>query len=298
MILVDLNSLGFAATAGKKLTAGLLETGGVFGVIQRLREIREDYAGKMICLHDGRSWRYNEFPEYKGNRALNPKLVILKDRWKLQRPIVARILRTMGVAQVVAGNMEADDLAARICRNTPHPVTLITGDKDWLQLVDNKTIWVDLTHKRRASVHNFVDIAEFKTSWDFVQAKALTGDAGDNVPGVGGIGPTGAKWILDSYGSVESFLTKVRSDPDEFSRLPKKYRVFAEGAEGEERFNRNLRLVWLNHPAIPEAKDKVWSTPHVQRDKFIDLCGELAFHSILREPDKWLRPFTTNTSET
>lgn len=301
MILVDANSIGYASTAANNLSAGTVQTGGVFGFLNTLRAIRLEYNGRMVCLWDSRSWRYDEFPDYKQNRKADPQLVALTASWKPQRKLVAQALACIGVSQMMAANMEADDLAGRIVAKSTKDIVLITGDKDWLQLVSPTVRWVDpIARKmaggkvlhRKASIEDFASSpAKAATPWQFIQLKALEGDAGDNIPGIGGCGPMAAKQIFDEFGSVDGFLNEAQLDGARFKNLPKKLRDFADSEEKISAYRRNLRLVWLNHPGLPAAIQPRHVKPAYNRDAFEQLCGELAFHSILRDLDAWARPF-------
>jgi 5'-3' exonuclease len=292
VILVDVNSVGFAATAGTKLSSGSQPTQGIFGVMRRIRDLRVNYAGRILCLWDGRSWRFNEFPEYKAKRKVDPKLVALKDEWKKQRTLTAQMLKHMGVDQLIAENMEADDLAGRIVAARDEPTILVSGDKDWLQLVNENVSWIDPTHDRQCRLGNFKEISGFETPWQFIQAKALAGDAGDCVPPVGGIGPAGAQWIFEQFGSVNDLLERSFHGMTVIPSWPKKIRDFVSDPIKRDAYHRNMRLVWLQHPDLPPMANRRLNHGALNRDAFIDLAGECAFHSLLRDVDGWLKPFT------
>lgn len=299
MIIVDLNSVGFAATAANaELRAGSTNTGGVFGTLRTLRDVRTQFNGKMVILHDGRSWRYDEYPEYKGNRKVIPELVALKEKWKPQKKLVAQFLARMNVTQMLSENMEADDLAARIVKSHPDSdITLVTGDGDWRQLISERVMWFNpiggprTKQIARITHHTFKEYTGYDTPWMFVQAKALTGDQGDNIPGVGGLGDKAAEFIFEKFGSVQGMLNEANTNREAFESLHKKYRSFVDSEEKIEAYRRNLRLVWLNHPGLPAAKKPRIIKGSYDADKFADLCGELAFHDIMRNPDAWMEPF-------
>lgn len=299
MIVVDLNSIGFAATAANLgLSVNSKQTGGVFGTLRTMRVIREQHAGKIIGCWDGRSWRYDHLPTYKGNREANPKMIQIKQARMEQKPLVVRALRMIGVDQLFSINMEADDLAARIVasqKNINQDIKLITGDKDWLQLVSDRVTWVDPIRERRCTPVNFKEMTDFDTVWQFIQSKALGGDAGDNIPGVGGVGPVGARWIFDNAGSVDAILNG--SITSESLKWPKKITDFVDSEEKVAAYKRNLLLVWLRHPDAPAAQK-----PRMDRG-VIDIAGltnlgeELNFQSILRDAEGWLAPFTREISK-
>ena len=292
MIVIDINSVGYASTAANPtLKSGDLPTGGIFGTIRTLRTLRQDHAGKMLALHDGHSWRYDHFPEYKANRVTTGQgsLIIAKNQWTQQRPIVAHMLQAMGVNQLSSQNMEADDLAARICDISKENITLITGDKDWLQLVNPNVSWVDPIRARSVTMANFKEFTDCDNPWQFIQGKALAGDQGDNIPPAGGVGPAAAKWIFENVGSVDSLLNQ--SIERDSSKWPKKIIDFVDSQQKIDNYKRNLLLVWLLHPHAPPALDMHMRRGEIDVDAFCKIAEELNFHSILRDPEAWLEPF-------
>ena len=210
MILVDGNSLGYAAASHSKPYDGM-ETGTVYHFINRIREIRIMFDGPMIVLWDGRSWRYDVYAEYKGKRNTTPQQTALRDNWKIQMPHVRSILTLMGIDQMLSSNMEADDLAARIATVRPSIKNVfVTSDRDWLQLIKNKDdVWYDIRSKTIVTLRNFESFTGFASPKSFVQGKALMGDIGDNITGVGGIGPAHAKWLLKCVSNLEEFLSSA-----------------------------------------------------------------------------------------
>ena len=301
MIVVDGNSIGFSATAANDLRAGLRQTGGAFGFLRSLREIRESYPGEIYIAWDGRSWRYEAYADYKANRKVNPKLVEAKENWAHQRKLVARALYYIGgINQVFVPNWEADDIAAHIVRTTSSEVSLISGDKDWAQLVNPRVIWADPIRGRIANMRNFGDVLSWKTPQELVWAKALEGDPSDNISGVGGIGEVGARWIFDHYGSpfrMSLDYHGAQIEESVWASHPKKIRSLLEDKEKWARFERNMALIDLNWIGIPPAKEYRVVKSHTRMEEFVDFCGEYAFHSILRDPAAWLRPFETLNHE-
>ena len=312
MIVVDLNNLGVAATSGNKLHAGMFETQGIFGVLKRLHEIRSTYSGKMICLDDGYSFRYKFYPEYKANRRttlvtneeleetpindIQTEIVSVKESWTLQKPYLLKMLRALGVTIMRADNLEADDLAARIVDKLPNEDhLLITGDRDWYQLISDRVVWfcpIQYQGKgvtSRVTLSNFEEVTGYKNTKKFVQSKALVGDAGDNIKGVGGIGSVAAKWILSNFETVEDFY--LASVTEEAKLWPKKYRDFANDSDKFLLFCKNMALVDLRSEHAPPIQGLKIIQTKQNSEQFNDLCGELAFHSLLRRSEEILSTF-------
>lgn len=293
-LLIDANSVGFASHNGTKLSAGDVETQAIFGMLRSVRNLVIERSGhRPILLWDGESWRKSASAEYKANRDDDPKAREMREAYKRQRPFMFKAMKAIGVTQVVAKNMEADDLAAimtdRLVAKGEN-VVLVSGDKDWLQLVQPRVLWHDPIRVRDCSYRNFETTTGYANPRAFVEGKALQGDTSDNIKGVGGIGEKGAAKLLAEWGSVAAFVKAYRAG--EVAKPGKRLKEFAENTNGGlQKFAENLKLMDLRskHRPAPEGL-KVIRSP-IDLNAFGQLCGELAFHSILRDLDAWIKPF-------
>lgn len=300
-LLIDGNSIGFAAQATKRLSIGGKEVQAIYGSLRMLRPvIAQNIMLRPIVLWDGRSWRKNEFAEYKANRDDNPKMKALRDAYKMQRPDISRALRMLGVWQLMAINYEADDLAGMLVKRAKRDgqkVIMLTADRDWLQLVGERVSWYDLVHNLRIDTANFQAITGYRNAEEFLAGKTLQGDGGDNIPGVGGIGEKGAKDLLERYASVGAFFEHAPNHLRLGEKLPKKWVDFLNNATGgHEKYLRNLRLMNLMQGApLPERLTLTKGT--YDEAAFTEFCHEHAFRSILNEFADWLQPFRANALE-
>jgi 5'-3' exonuclease len=197
-------------------------------------------------------------------------------------------------------------------------LVMISGDKDWVQLLRPNVVWIDpmrdarltsknistrlgyVPEKGRFSVCKSEDVTDFigvpsPRAW--LEIKALMGDISDNIPGVGGIGPRGAIDLITTYGSVGSFFNQVADKTINVGALTKKLRDFATSEEKHDIFRRNMQLMDLSSPERPE-----WINPKIVHgaidpDKFSDFCKRMLFNSIVKDLDGWLEPFTGNMME-
>ena len=316
---IDGNSVGHAAQhghakGGKKLVAGGHETTAIFGTMQSMQKILRTRTSSLpIVLWDGRSWRYESFEDYKGNRTATAELVAERERYKAQRKEMFLGLHLLGVSQLVAGNMEADDMAAIMTRNSlakGNMVTLITGDKDWIQLVEKGVAWVDHKIDRKVTVSNFHEATGYRTQKAFIHAKALQGDVGDNVKPNTGIGDEGAKELFSVFDCVHDFLRT--SDEDAVARwqsagkscpkpkrkadpltLPSKFQKLRTCLETQARFEFALLMMDLGHPSIPKPTNIRSTRQRLDRPAFEAFCARHAFSSLLRDMDRFLQPFIT-----
>lgn len=292
-VIVDGNSIGFAAQSSTRLTVGDQEVQAVFGFVKTIRGIKAAHPDATIMvLWDGESWRKRELTSYKANRDDNPKMRVMRDAYKSQRPFIAKALRTLGIAQVSALNLEADDLAGifvkRISANGGEAL-LLTGDKDWLQLVRRGVTWFDPVREKKVTLGTFSDFTGYANSDRFVEAKALQGDISDNVPGVGGIGEKRALDLINEFGSVSAFLDTPSGELP--TKLPKALREFHDSEEKRRAFARNLYLMDLRRDDLPKPEGLRYVPGSLDTAAFADLCGELAFRSILADIPKFVAPF-------
>lgn len=303
---IDGNSVGHAANTGAKtrLYAGSQETTAVFGFIRSLQVIlRTRTAAKPVVLWDGRAWRFEFFPEYKGARTATPEKLKEREVYKAQAPLMRVACHLLGVRQLIASNMEADDLAAILARDASRrgdTVALVTGDKDWLQMVDANTVWVD--HKsmpeRKCNLTDFKAFTGYNTQKAFVHSKALIGDSGDNVKPRTGVGKDLAPLLLAAFPCVHTFLaTPIAEAEDRYfimhgKQMSSGMRKLHSDKEVQARFEWALQLMDLGHPKIPAPIGLKLTRAPLNRPAFEQLCGKLAFHSLLKDMDRFILPFT------
>lgn len=317
-LLIDGSNLAHASNAGTILKAGDRETQGIYGTLRAIRKVVSTFPMlKPIVLHDGpTNWRKSFYPEYKANRDKEPteKYEIENARrrasLKIQMPDLKRGLRLLGVPQIVAMNLEADDLAGILSRryaDQGHKVMLISGDKDWLQLLRPGVGWFDTINDRRVTLDTFearvgferktVDKATGTETIEWIgcptpqahlECKALQGDVSDNVTGVGGIGEKGAIDLVRRFGSVKGFFDAVEIDK---VKVPKKLSDFCSSADKRGIFYRNLQLMDLAHPDIPKPTGLIVDNKPRDAEAFEDFCGEFAFMSMRKDMPGWLAPF-------
>lgn len=294
-LIIDGNSIGYAAHHATKLSSGDLQTQAVFGFIKTMRELRGTYRDfTIIVLWDGRAqWRFDLTPEYKSNRDNDPKKVAVKEAYAEQRPYISRALNSLGIRQMTASSHEADDLAgllvSRLTQMPGNEIVLITGDQDWVQLVRPGVTWRDLRDDSRViTLDNLFNKTGYKTPYGFLEGKCLHGDSSDCISGVGGIGEKGAPEFIAEFGSVRQFWN--RCDSGDF-KPTKKAHIRLCSAEGRALFGRNLRMMQLLRVAPPAKSATKIEPGKFDKGAFQDLCGELAFGSILRNVDAFCNAF-------
>lgn len=178
-----------------------------FGVASMLMQIlkTEEPTHLLFCFDaDEKTFRHLEYDQYKAGRAETP------DDFYIQIPRTLSMIDTFGIKSVAGGGFEADDFAcsyAKAGEREGWNVTLVSGDRDLLQLATDK-VRVAIPHKGYQAAE-YLGPAEIEKKYGVTPAqvpsyKGLVGDSSDNLPGVKGIGPKAASVLLQQYGTLEN----------------------------------------------------------------------------------------------
>ncbi|HUP23346.1 MAG TPA: DNA polymerase I [Thermoanaerobaculia bacterium] len=235
-----------------------------------LREEQPDLVGIAFDVA-GPSVRKESYAEYKANRAPMP------DDLRSQIPHIRRLIEGFRIPILEAARYEADDVIGTVARNAAeagYDVTIVTADKDLMQLVgDRVAIYHTLREKRfdRDGVVEYFGVPPEQVA----DVMALQGDSIDNVPGVPGIGKVGAQKLIAEHGSLEALLEHAAEIKN------KRYREgLLEHAE-QARLSKELATIHcdLEVPFEPEKLQR--HEPDVRA--LYDLYRDLEFFSLLEE---------------
>ena len=190
-------------------------TGLLTGFVNFVYMIEKEFPSEYILFaldSKGKTFRHEIDPNYKANRVLPPE-DLLK-----QLPIAIEWIKKMGFAQFSQEGYEADDVIASMVKHAKIndiKVRIVTHDKDLYQLIDDgKVVIFDPLKKVEIDEKGCMEKFGLPPSKirDYL---AFAGDSADNIPGVKGIGPKGAKKLLDEFGdlvSVYNRVNEVRND--------------------------------------------------------------------------------------
>ncbi len=211
-----------------------------------LKLLRESDADAVAVIFDkGKtSFRNDFYPDYKANRPEAPEDLVP------QFEMIREATRAFNLPCVEMENYEADDIIATYARRaaeTGIEVTIVSSDKDLMQLVGNGVAMLD--PMKNLAIGPDEVVAKFGVPPDkVVEVQALAGDSVDNVPGVPGIGIKTAAQLIEEYGDLESLLARA-----EEIKQPKRRQNLMEFAE-QARVSR--RLVELKDDVpVEEALD-------------------------------------------
>ena len=185
-----------------------LHTNAIYGFLtimfKLLEEEKPEYLTVAFDVH-APTFRHKMYAEYKGTRKP------MADELRQQVPVIKEVLHAMGVKTIECAGLEADDLIGTLsnrCENEGMEVTVISGDRDLLQLAtEHVKIRIPKTKQGKTEIEDYYakDVEERYqvTPKEFIDLKALMGDTADNIPGVPSIGEKTVTKIITQYHSIE-----------------------------------------------------------------------------------------------
>lgn len=214
-----------------------------YDYIRTIESLAKSYnAGTIIvCADGGSSYRKEIYPEYKANR---------KERFAEQTEQEAKefemfmaefsdtltLIRKRYPVFHFKG-VEADDIAAYITQKIDYDECwLISSDRDWDLLISDTVSRFSTVTRKETTVHNWDEHYDFEIE-DYISFKCLTGDKGDNVPGVPGVGPKRAVQLMEQYGTVFDIYDAIP--------LEGKYKYIQAVNENAEQLLQNVELMDL-----------------------------------------------------
>ncbi|MBB2972105.1 DNA polymerase I [Mesorhizobium sp. RMAD-H1] len=159
----------------------------------------------VIFDYSSKTFRNTIYPEYKANRSVPPEDLIP------QFGLIRQATKAFNLPCIEKEGYEADDLIAtyaRLAVEAGGDVTIISSDKDLMQLVNHKVSMYDGMKDKQISIPEVIE------KWGvppekMIDLQALTGDSTDNIPGIPGIGPKTAAQLLEEYGDLDTLLARA-----------------------------------------------------------------------------------------
>ena len=191
-----------------------LHTNAIYGFHLMLNHLLERVQPThiLVAFDAGKTtFRTEMYADYKGGRAKTP------EEFREQLPFIREMLQHLGIHYYDLAQYEADDIIGTLDKMAektavPYDVTIVSGDKDLIQLTDDNTV-VEISKKGVAEFEEFTPAYLIEkmgiSPVQFIDLKALMGDKSDNIPGVTKIGEkTGLKLLLE-YGSLEGIYDHI-----------------------------------------------------------------------------------------
>lgn len=262
-----------------------LYTHAVYGFITTLQRLLDEENPEALCVTFDRrepTFRHRADADYKAQRKpMPPELA-------MQLPVMKQVLSSMSVPCYELAGYEADDLIGTIsrkCQAAGWDCVIVTGDKDSLQLITDRTKVKLVSTRMGQTTTKDMTPETFREQYGFdpihmIDLKALMGDTSDNIPGVPGVGEKTAMALVQEYGAIDEIYRLL---PD----LHAKPAAIRKLTEGEESARHSYWLATIVTDA-PLDFDPAENLRQPFRPELYDLFLRLEFQKLI---DKYhLRP--------
>lgn len=289
ILLIDGSSLIFRAFyAIRNLTTkdGVF-VNGVYGFLNMYYKALEliNPTHVFVAFDKGsKTFRHNEFADYKGTRDNAPNEITY------QFGILKDLLSSMNVNYLELDEYEADDIIgtiAKLAQKEGFEVDIFTGDRDYLQLVDDN-ILVYLTKKGISEI-KLMNTESILEEYDLspkqlIDVKALQGDSSDNIPGVKGVGEKTALKLIQEYGNLENLYENI-------DNLKGKLKENLVNEKDKAYLSRYLGEIFLRVPIERNIED--FEIKDVNYNEYLKKLEKLEFNSIINKHFKDIKKEST-----
>ena len=232
LMVIDGNSILNRAYYGIRplTTRDGLYTHAIFGFLTTLLRLEGEEAPDALCVTfdvHAPTFRHQASEAYKATRKPMP------EELRMQVPVLKEVLDALRIPRYELEGWEADDLIGTIsrrCEADGWDCVVVTGDKDSLQLITDRTMVKLVSTRMGQTTTKDMTETAFREQYGFapihmIDLKALMGDSSDNIPGVPGIGEKTAMALIQKYESIDNLYARM---PD-IDAKPAAVRKLAEG---------------------------------------------------------------------
>lgn len=256
-------------------TANGHPTNATFGFTRILLKLLKDNAPEYAVVFfdvKGPTFRHTLYDQYKANRPPMP------EELAVQIPDVKRMISALNIPIIQKMGFEADDLVgtyARLAEEQGFEVVMVTGDKDFIQLItENCVLWDPMKD-------TITDVAKVKeemgiTPVQFIDVLGLAGDTADNIPGVKGVGPKTAIKLIAQFGSIDGIYENL-------DQLKAKKKLHASMCESREIVMLSRELATIDRKVNVTSDIENFKLPAFDTRKAFELFQELEFKTLAAE---------------
>lgn len=283
VILVDGNNLLFRSYYATAYTGNVMKnskgfpTNAIYGFINMINKIINEEKPEyiMIAFDKGKTFRHDKYKSYKDGRSETPQE--LKDQF----PVAKKICEAMGIHYFEIDNYEADDIigtfAKEVNRNPDFVATIISSDKDLLQLITDE---VDVKLLKQTGFIR-MDKNLFKETYGvdpigMIDLKALMGDSSDNIPGVKGIGEKTAISLLTKFQTLDNLYSHI----DEVSGKTKEKLL---NDKENAYMSQDIATIYCDVPINTDLENIHYHG--INALEYVALLEELEFYSLIKKLD-------------
>ena len=272
LYLVDVSAMFFRAFYAVRMLTNSkgMPTNAIYGFlsmsVKLLKEEKPDYMAYCFDRKEA-SFRKDLDPNYKANRGETPEELIP------QIPYIKTLSEMLGIPCFEKEKYEADDIIgslAKLGEKEKLEVVIVSGDKDFAQLINNKITMYDTMKDRHFDPDMVMEKWGVRPD-QFIDYLAICGDSSDNIPGVKGIGPKGAEKLLSQFETLENIyenLDKIKN-PGHVKKL--------EASKEDAFLSKKLVTIVNDLKLIKDLKELTLSP--IDNEKLEEVLDELEFQS-------------------
>ena len=240
-------------------------------LLKLLKEKKPTHAAVLFDVK-GPTFRHEMYEDYKANRPPMP------EEMAVQIPDIKRMIKALNIPIVEKQGFEADDLTGTLARTAQEEgfsVVMVTGDKDFIQLITPKcTLWDPmkdtLTDVETVREEKGIEPAQF------IDVLGLAGDTSDNIPGVKGVGPKTAIKLIADYGSIDGIY-------DNLDKLVKRKKLHENLSSSKEIVYLSRDLATISQDVALDYSAKDFKLTEFDTQTAFELFQELEFKNLATE---------------
>lgn len=290
LVAIDGNSIMNRAFYGIMNSKMLMTTDGVYtnaiyGFMNILLKVLSEEKPDYICVAfdlKAPTFRHKKYEEYKATRKGMP------DELRVQMPIIKDVLRAMNISICEMEGYEADDIIGTISKMAEKEgaeALLLTGDRDYLQLVTDKvTVRIPTTKMGNTESTDYTpSVVREKYGIEpieFIQIKGLMGDSSDNIPGVPGVGEKTAYSLIQKYKKLDTIYDGLENG-QELDGIKGKLKEKIIANKDLAYLSRELGTICLNVPLDFDLEDL--KLQEFNNDELYNLFVKLQFKTFIEK---------------
>ncbi|MBR6252905.1 MAG: DNA polymerase I [Clostridia bacterium] len=287
---IDGNSImnrAFYGIMGRNImrTSTGIFTNALYGFLSILNKTIDDYNPDYICVAfdlKAPTFRHQKYEEYKGTRKPMP------DELRMQMPLIKDVLNAMNIKILELEGYEADDILGTIAligEKEADSILLLTGDRDYLQLVSNKvTVRIPTTKQGQTEYTDYTpEVVKEKFNIEpsqFIEIKGLMGDTSDNIPGIPGVGEKTAFSLIEKYHDIDTIYSLVEQG-GEVEGIKGKLREKVEANKDLAYLSKDLGTIFREVPLDVTIDDL--KKQEVNNDDLYNLFIKLQFKNYIEK---------------
>jgi len=246
-------------------------TNAVFGFTRMLIKLIQDRGPEYVAMFfdaKGPTFRHEIYKEYKANRPPMPEDL------SVQIPHIKEVTQGFNIPVIEMQGFEADDLIGTLGRKAEKAgfsVVMVTGDKDFVQLVTDKAVIWDPMKDTTIDLQSVIETYGVEPA-QMIDVMGLSGDSADNIPGVPGIGPKTALGLIKSFGNIQRLYEQV----DTITK--KKQHENLVSYKEQALLSRELVTININAPIPFEPQEFKFKDP--DNEKLAELFKKFEFRQL------------------